>query len=124
MGWVVSIWDARSRAKNLYLITAIDNLCDAIRDAETMSYEYWSNKDSKTLPFQLSQQIKSISHLSTSISNIDKNQTYPGEKIAILRKAATLNMEEENRPLSSTDSRYQRITTASHNLLYHYNKKF
>lgn len=115
-GWFVAFWlwklrrdQAKRIADHVEVNKAIDSALEQIEKFESLVLEFWSDPESKVLPEQLASSMAACSFYSGQIKNLCSIRTYPSKELLDVRRAATMNMEQDKRGLDSQKGRLGRF---------------
>lgn len=116
IGWVVALWlwklrreQARRMADHTEVNKAIDAALEQVGRFECLALQFWSDAESKILPEQISSGMAACTFYTMQIVHLSEEREYPSKALSDMRRAATLNMEQEKRGIDSQKERLGRF---------------
>lgn len=117
-GWGVAflLWNlrreqARRIADHTEINKAIDAALEQIEKFEGVAIQFWSDSESRTLPQQITSSMTTCAFYVRQISRLSDEREYPVKELSDVRRAATLNMEQDDRGIEHQRERLGRIVT-------------
>jgi len=117
-GWGVAffLWNlrreqARRIADHTEINKAIDSALEQIEKVEDLVIQFWSDSESKILPQQITSNMTTCAFYVRQISRLSNEREYPSKELSDVRRAATLNMEQDERGIDHQRERLGRIVT-------------